>query len=200
MPRPFQPIYGDPETTLRRFEIFYEGMWKKPQLLLMIGREEVQDILTYTGKQETAGAAASFTKVFNAKLNLLKGSIWLRMASQCHSTTRVLKAAKKVDWAAYTAEKAARDVIIRGCDADKLRVKPLQENPELDDLISTAISMENAQNKSKQIINGSTEAVRRLKTTPIPSSPYIQVLVPTSSTATQQQRQGSNRPSSEVHY
>ena len=41
----------------------------------MIGREEVQDILTYTGKQETAGAAASFTKVFNAKLNLLKGSI-----------------------------------------------------------------------------------------------------------------------------
>ena len=62
---------------------------------------------------------------------------------------RVIKAARRINWAEYTAEKAARDVITRGCDSDRLRLKALQDNPNLEDLFNTALSMENAQRKAK---------------------------------------------------
>lgn len=159
-PHPFKPVHGDLETTLHRFEIFYEGIKtyimfnrrlnaqgnpvnysekEKLQLALMIGGEEIRDLLVYTGKADITADDASFSAIFDATLELLKGGINETAAVHALLNTtqdgepitqyyqRVLKAAKKIDWAAYTAEKAARDVIIRGCDSDKLRLKALQE-------------------------------------------------------------------------
>ena len=78
-PAPFQPAHGDPETTLRRLEIWYQGMQtylmfarrlnaqgqavnyteaEKMQLALMVGGENVTDILTYTGNQVVRGDEA----------------------------------------------------------------------------------------------------------------------------------------------
>ena len=194
-PAPFKPKHGDPETTLRRFEIWYEGIKtylmfntrlnaqgqpvqytenEKLQLALMVGGEDIRDILVYTGNQTITGPESQFTTVFDETLKTLKGAInetaavhaLLGLQQDNEPMTqyyqRVLKAARKIDWSTYTAEKAARDVIIRGCDSDKLRVKALQENPTLEDLVNTAISMENAQAKAKVIANTAVEPVRRI--------------------------------------
>ena len=211
-PTPFSAVHGDPETTLRRFEIFYEGMKtftafnrrlnaqgnpveysQHEQLLLalMIGGEEIRDVLTYTGKQDIENDAAEFTTVFEATLASLKANInetaavhTLLVMTQDGETMsqyyqRILKAARKIDWASYNAEKAAKDVIIKGCTSDRLRIKALQENPSLDDFIATAISMENAHNKSKAITKGREEEVRRLPTSEdnrMPSSSELRYL------------------------
>ena len=59
------------------------------------------------------------------------------------------------------SDKAARDVITRGCDSDRLRLKSLQENPTLEDLYNTALNMENAQQKAKAITK-EADTVRRV--------------------------------------
>ena len=217
-PHPFKPVHGDLETTLHRLEIFYEGIKtyimfnrrlnaqgnpvnysekEKLQLALMIGGEEIRDLLVYTGKADITADDASFSAIFDATLELLKGGINETAAVHALLNTtqdgepitqyyqRVLKAAKKIDWAAYTAEKAARDVIIRGCDSDKLRLKALQENPSLEDLINTATNMENAQNKNKQITNGNGEQVRCLPMV-TSNTEYIPVSIPTAGPSQQQ--------------
>ena len=194
-PPPFRPAHGDPETTLRRFEVWYEGMQtyllfarrlnnqgqpvdydeqEKLRLALMIGGEDVSDILMYTGNQVIRGEnAIGFTDACNATLAALQGNInetaaihtLQGMKQNGDSITqyyqRVIKAARRINWADYTAEKAARDVITRGCDSDRLRLKALQDNPNLEDLFNTALSMENAQRKAK-VLTTETEGTRRV--------------------------------------
>ena len=194
-PPPFRPAHGDPETTLRRFEVWYEGMQtyllfarrlnnqgqpvdydeqEKLRLALMIGGEDVSDILMYTGNQVIRGEnAIGFTDACNATLAALQGNInetaaihtLQGMKQNGDSITqyyqRVIKAARRINWADYTAEKAARDVISRGCDSDRLRLKALQDNPNLEDLFNTALSMENAQRKAK-VLTTETEGTRRV--------------------------------------
>ena len=194
-PAPFQPAHGDPETTLWRFEICHQGMQtylmfarrlnpqgqavnfteaEKLQLALMVGGEDVTDLLTYTGNQVVRGdEAVGFTVACEATLLALRGNI--NETAAIHSLQgmkqngdsitqyyqRVLKAARRINWEEYTAEKAARDIITRGCDSDRLRLKALQDNPTLEDLFNTALSMENAQRKAKDM--ASTEPVRRVE-------------------------------------
>ena len=137
---------------------------EKLQLALMIGGEDISDILTYTGNQVIRGnGAVGFTATCDATLTALRANInetaaihtLQGMKQNEDSITqyyqRVIKAARRINWAEYTAEKAARDVITCGCDSDRLRLKALQDNPNLEDLFNTALSMENAQHKAKAL-------------------------------------------------
>ena len=194
-PAPFRPAHGDPESTLRRFELWYAGMQtylmfarrlnaqgqpvdyneeEKLRLAVMIGGEDIVDVLTYTGNQVLQGEdAVGFTAACEATLTALRANInetaaihhLQGMKQNGDSITqyyqRVLKAARRINWAEYTADKAARDVITRGCDSDRLRLKSLQENPTLEDLYNTALNMENAQQKAKAITK-EADTVRRV--------------------------------------
>ena len=96
-PAPFRPAHGDPESTLRRFELWYAGMQtylmfarrlnaqgqpvdyneeEKLRLAVMIGGEDIVDVLTYTGNQVLQGEdAVGFTAACEATLTALRANI-----------------------------------------------------------------------------------------------------------------------------
>ena len=165
-----------------RFEIWHQGM----QMYLMFARRlnaqgqavnfteaEKLQLALMVGGVVRGDEAVGFTVACEVTLLALRGNI--NETAAIHSLQgmkqngdsitqyyqRVLKAARRINWEEYTAEKAVRDVITRGCDSDRLRLKALQDNPTLEDLFNTALSMENAQRKAKDM--ASTELVRRVE-------------------------------------
>ena len=76
----------------------------------------------------------------------------------------VIKAAKLIDWTGYDAEKAAADAIVLQTSSQKLQQRAIQENPDLDTLVTLGLSQEQARRKATDMPGGGQEeTVSRLR-------------------------------------
>ena len=176
-PKQFQAVEDDPEATLDNFEDFFEDFKvyiasmpggsdipesAKLHMALGSGGPGLREFLLTTGKQEL-GNGASFTTVFEGTLDKLKQKNESAAVVELFSLTqdgdsihefyeRVLQRARLIDWANYSAEKATRDAVLKGCDSDELRTIGLQGNIAQEDITNTfkELGLESVNRPSKE--------------------------------------------------
>ena len=147
---------------------------EKMALALLAGGHEIKSLFEVVAGQVVTGAhQVTFDVAVEAARTALRGR--LNQTAQVYSLnkmaqgsqsfgswyTKVMEAAKRIDWANYDLNAATRDVIVLNCESDKLRQKAIAENLDYEAVVRTGLAMENSLRKAKDM--ASDDKIRSLE-------------------------------------
>ena len=160
-PGPFKGADANPEATLELLEDYLDKMEKvfrlsrgynpvtgvkvdwnseeKKDLLLVEGRDEVNDLFKYVGKvlqEDTYQQPVDKVKVALKKRGNRTSAVFKLFNTHAQGSQsfdswhkEIRKAAQLIDWTDYDADKATVDTIVMQTSSAKLQQRSIQENP-----------------------------------------------------------------------